>query len=197
VAALERVAEPRSIPVDNDSLAERGRALEEDYFRKKDRELIERIAAAVAQAGHRSAAPADLNDPRALQELHDLGFSLETVGLLPLMPALQAAWTEGGVTAAERQLFLGLARARGIPQGSAADEQLTEWAGRRPDDAVFSHAHRLIRALLNAGAPGSLHAEDIVSQADQIAAAGSILGLSRLSAEEKTLLAQLRRRGGS
>jgi hypothetical protein len=183
--------------VDNDSLAERGRALEEDYFRKKDRELIERIAAAVARAGHRSAAAARLDDPRALQELHDLGFSLETVGLLPLMPALQAVWTEGGVTAAERQLFLGLARARGIPQGSAADEQLTEWAGRRPDDAVFSHAHRLIRALLDAGAPGSLDAEDIVSQADQIAAAGSILGLSRLSAEEKTLLAQLRRRGGS
>ena len=184
--------------MDNDSLAERGRALEEDFFRKKDRELIERIVA-VAQAPDNSAATG-LSDSRVLQELHDLGFTPETVALLPLIPALQAAWTEGGVTATERQLLLGLARARGITQGSTADQQLTEWAGRRPDDAVFSHAHRLIRALLDAGAPGSLQADDIVAQAEQIAAAGGVLGLRRVSAEEKaqlTQLAQLRRRGGS
>jgi hypothetical protein len=176
--------------VDNDSMAERGRALEEDFFRKKDRELIERIVA-VAQAPDNSATATRLSDSRVLQELHDLGFTLETVALLPLIPALQAAWTEGGVTATERQLLLGLARARGITQGSTADQQLTEWAGRRPDDAVFSHANRLIRALLDAGAPGSLQAEDIVTQAEQIAAAGGVLSLSKLSAEEKTLLAQL------
>jgi len=58
----------------------------------------------------------------------------------------------------------------------------------------------LIRALLDAGAPGRLQADDIVAQAEQIAAAGGVLGLRRVSAEEKaqlTQLAQLRRRGGS
>ena len=178
--------------MDNDSLAERGRALEDDYFRKKDRELIERIAAALRQSSP-SSGPARLNDPRALQELHDLGFSLDTVGLLPLVPALQTVWAEGGVTAADRQLFLDLARARGISQDGVGGQQLTEWVARRPDDAVFSHANRLIRALLDAGAPMALSG-DIVTAAEQVAAAGSILGLAPLSAQEKTLLAQLRRR---
>ena len=173
--------------MNNDSLAERGRALEEDFFRKKDRELIERVAGT-------QAAQAPLADPRALQELHDLGFTVETVALLPLIPALQTAWGEGGVSAADRQLLLSVARARGLANGSAAHQQLTEWSGRRPDDAVFSHANRLIRALLDVGAPAASPSGDIVTSAEQIAAAGAILGLAPLSAEEKNLLAQLRRR---
>ena len=178
--------------MDNDSLAERGRALEEDFFRKKDRELIERVAA--TQTSPTSQAPAPLADARALQELHDLGFTVETVALLPLMPALQTAWAEGGVNAADRQLLLSVARARGIANGSAALQQLTVWSGRRPDDAVFSHANRLIRALLDVGTPGTAQSADVVTAAEQIAAAGSILGLAPLSAEEKTLVAQLRRK---
>ena len=177
--------------MDNDSLAERGRALEDDFFRKKDRELIARVAA--AQAARTSADRAPLADPRALQELHDLGFTVETVALLPLIPALQAAWVEGGVSAADRQLLLSVARARGIANGSPAHQQLTEWSGRRPDDAVFSHANRLIRALLDVGAPATRQSGDVVTGAEQIAAAGAILGLAPFSAEEKTLLAQLRR----
>jgi hypothetical protein len=181
--------------VDKDSLAERGRALEEDYFRKKDRELIERLRSVAADAKAREdlAAATRLNDPGVLQELHDLGFTPETISLLPLIPALQAAWAEGGVTAAERQLLMSLAHARGIAAGSPAEQQLAEWTTRRPDDALFAHANRLIRAMLDAGGLGDLTADDIVGQAEQIAAAsGGVLGFGRVSAEEKTLLAQLR-----
>jgi hypothetical protein len=175
--------------VDKDSLAERGRAFEEDFFRKKDRELIERVAA--AHGTRTSTATAPLTDARALQELHDLGFTAETVALLPLMPALQAAWAEGGVNAADRQLLMSVARGRGIAEGSAADQQLAEWSGRRPDDAVFSHANRLIRALLDVGRPATAQADDAIRDAEQIAAAGRMLGLAPLSAGEKALLAQL------
>lgn len=177
--------------MDKDSLAERGRALEEDFFRKKDRELIERVAAAHAA---RTSPQTTVSEPRALQELHDLGFTVDTVALLPLIPALQMAWAEGGVAAGDRQTLMNVARARGIANGSAAHQQLTEWSGRRPDDAVFSHANRLIRALLDVGTPGTSQSGDVMTAAEQIAAAGSILGLAPLTAEEKTLVAQLRRR---
>ena len=129
-----------------------------------------------------------------MQELHDLGFSLDTVGLLPLIPALRAAWTEGGVTAADRQLFLDLARARGISPNGVGGLQLTEWVARRPDEAVFSHANRLIRALLDVGAPATTQSGEVSTAAEQIASAGSILGLEPLSTEEQNLLAQLARR---
>lgn len=180
--------------VENDSLAARGRALEEDYFRKKDRELVEKMrsAAASTDARDRLGDATGLADAGLLQELQDLGFTPDTVQLLPLVPAVQTAWAEGGVSASERDLILKIARSRGIAQGSAADLQLADWLSRPPDEAVFTRANRLIAALLDAGTFGTLTADDVVKQAEQIASAsGGILGLGKVSAEEKALLTQL------
>lgn len=181
---------------DRDSLGERGRALEDDYFRKKDRELVEKMrrAAEQQQSIEQLGAATALKDPELLRELQELGFTPETVGLLPLVPMLQMAWAEGGVTSEERKALVDLARARGIAQGSAADAQLTNWLTTRPGDAVFERAGRLIRALLDSGAPSTsgLTAEALVQQAERIAAAsGGIFGIGSISSEEKTLLSQI------
>ena len=181
---------------EKDSLGVRGRALEEDYFRKKDRELVERMrkAAEADGARQRLGETTGLSDPVLLQELQDLGFTADTIALLPLVPAVQMAWAEGGVTAEERDLLTRLARARGIAEGSPADRQLSGWLGTRPDEAVFDRAGRLIRALLDSGAAaaGTATAEELVQQAEQIAAAsGGFLGIGRVSAEERALLAKI------
>jgi hypothetical protein len=181
---------------EHDGVAKRGRALEEDYFRKKDRELIEKIrqAAAAAEVRKDLGRRIGLDDPQLLQELHDLGFTPETVGLLPLAPIIQMAWAEGGITKPERELILRLARSRGIEAGSAADRLLTEWITNRPAEAVFSGARRLIRAMLDSGsAPaGDLNADDLVKYCEDIAAAsGGILGIGRISAEERALLSSI------
>jgi hypothetical protein len=182
--------------VEKDSLGERGRALEEDYFRKKDRELVEKMrrAAEADSARAKLGQTTGLNDPALLQELQELGFTAETVSLLPLVPVLQMAWAEGGVTREEREVLMRLARSRGIAADSAADRQLSDWLANRPDDAVFARAGRLIRALLDSGSPstGTLTAEELVLQAEKIAAAsGGILGLGRISPEERALLKQI------
>jgi hypothetical protein len=189
---------------DKDAFADRGRSLEEDYFRKKDRELIEKMrrAAAVEDARRDMSAKTGLQDPELLQELQALGFTPETVSLLPLIPVIEMAWAEGGVSDAERKLIVQLARSRGISDGSAADRQLSEWLARRPDAHVFTRARRLIRAMLASPAQdkGSLTADDLVEYCEKIAAAsGGILGINRVSAEERTLLnalaADLKQRG--
>jgi hypothetical protein len=181
---------------DNDTLRERGRSLEEDYFRKKDRELIERMrhAAAAEREREELAKTSGLTDPALLQELKDLGFTPATVALLPLVPVLRMAWAEGGVTHAERELLVRLARSRGIAEGSEGDRQLAEWIMRRPDNSTFTRAGRLIRAMLDARAPetSDLSADDLVRYSEQIAAAsGGIFGIGRISAEEKQLLASI------
>ena len=48
--------------LEDNPLAERGRSLEEDYFRKKDRELVERMRQAAAAQKAREVPP-----PEALQ----------------------------------------------------------------------------------------------------------------------------------
>jgi hypothetical protein len=178
---------------DKDIIQERGRALEEEYFRKKDRELIEKMQRASRAEEERKdlSARTGLKDPELLNELQALGFTPETVSLLPLVPVIQVAWAEGGVTAAERQTLVKLARARGIEEGSGADRQLETWLTYRPEEKVFASATRLIGAML--AGPGAdlqnLSADDLVKYCESIASAsGGMLGIARVSAEERALL---------
>jgi hypothetical protein len=181
---------------ERDPTADRGRQHEDDYFRKRDRELIERMRAAAAadQARRDLEAKTGLHDPELLKDLDELGFAPDTIGLLPLVPVIQVAWAEGGVSDAERKLIVQLARSRGIAAGSAADQQLIEWLDRRPSEDVFKRATRLIRAMLDhpTDAAGTLSADDLIKYSEQIAAAsGGILGLGKVSGEERATLEQI------
>jgi hypothetical protein len=179
------------MPEDN-PFADRERALEEEYFRKRDRELIEKMRKASAAEDARRAMETNtgLQDPALLKELEDLGFVPETVALLPLMPLVQMAWAEGGVSDAERKLIVQLARARGMDEGSAADRQLSTWLSSRPSNDVFARATRLIRAMLDKPVTDhGLTADDLVKYCENIASAsGGILGINRISSGERALL---------
>jgi len=181
---------------EDNPLADRGRALEEDYFRKKDRELIEKMRAvdAAAKARKDLGASTGLSDPALLDELQTLGFTPETVPLLPLIPLVRVAWAEGGVSAQERKMVVDLARARGITAGSGADRQLADWLDRQPSEAVFTRAMRLISAVMSGQSANtaSLSAEDLVKYCEEIAAAsGGLLGIGKVSSEERKLLASI------
>lgn len=180
----------------DDPGAKRQRASEEDYFRKKDRELVEKMRqAAAAEATRRDlGAKTGLTDPELLRELSELGFTPETVSLLPLVPVVQMAWAEGGVTPAERQLVVELARKRGITAGGAADAVLSDWLTRRPAQDVFTRATRLIGAMLetSSDAAATVSADDLIKAAEDIAgASGGLLGIGRVSAEERAILSQI------
>ena len=184
---------------EHDALAERGRALEEEYFRKRDRELIEKMrqAANADRARGELDQKTGLRDPALLKELQDLGFRPDTVVLLPLVPMLEVAWAEGGITPAERDLLVRFARGRGVADDSVADQQLRAWMTNPPDPSVFVHARRLTAALLadsSAQITRGLTADELVAYCEKIAAAsGGILGLrlGSISLEEKSLLARI------
>ena len=188
---------------DKDGITSDVRSREEEYFRRKDRELIEKMRQAAAAEQQRSEADrardelesrSGIHDPALLQELQALGFTPDTVSLLPLVPIVQVAWAEGGVSDAERALIVRFARERGITPGSPADGQLGQWLASRPPDDVFARATRLIRAVLdNPSADRSLvRAEDLMQHAEEIAAAsGGLLGFNKISASERALLHQI------
>ena len=169
---------------------------EEDYFRKQDQELIDKMRRASAAADARTAlgARSGIQDPGLLDDVTRLGFSAETVSLLPLVPILQVAWAEGGVSPAERALVVELARTRGIVEGSPADAQLSEWLANRPAPDDFSRAARLVAAIVAAGSSASpeFSADDLVSQCETIAAAsGGFLGLGKVSPAERAAIEQI------
>ena len=181
---------------DDHGITQDVRSREEEYFRRKDRELVEKLRHQ-AEANHaREAleASSGIHDPEVLQELEALGFTPDTVDLLPLVPIVQVAWAEGGVSPEERALIEHFARERGIEPGSVADRQLSLWLHERPAEEVFSRATRLIRALLDHpdGHGHTLTLEDLIHRCEEIAAAsGGILGVHKISATERALLGRI------
>jgi hypothetical protein len=170
------------------------RAKEEEYFQKKDRELIEQMRqrAKAQQQLRELGEQVGVTDPELSRELVDLGFTLETVKLLPLIPILEMAWAEGGVTDAERKLVVDLARGRGIDVGSAADRQLESWLAVRPEDGVFRRAGRLISALFEAGGRFDFTQDDIIKYSEAIAeASGGLFGIRRVSSDERATLSRI------
>ena len=169
----------------------------EGMFRAKEIEEQERLRQAAAEEQAREQAREELRirtglpDP-ALQELESLGFTPETVSLLPLIPVLQVAWAEGKVTDAERAVLLDLARARDIEEGSAADRKLKEWLAHKPTEKVFASAGHLIAAMLSGPSAMNLSADEVVNYCEVIASAsGGMLGIHPVSSEERALIASI------
>ncbi len=181
---------------DRDAFAERGRSLEEEYFHRKERELIEkmRVRAAAEEQRRRLGQETGVGDDDVLRDLQELGYTPETVMLLHLVPLIQTAWAEGGVTQKERDLIVKAARSRGITAGSPADQQLDLWLAQRPSDELFEKTLRAIRTILQAQPDDARAAseKDLLALASAIAtASGGIVGFRAVSDEERQILAHI------
>jgi hypothetical protein len=181
---------------DRDAFAERGRSLEEEYFHRKERELIEkmRVRAAAEEQRQRLGQETGVGDDDVLRDLQELGYTPETVMLLHLVPLIQTAWAEGGVTQKERDLIVKAARSRGITVGSPADQQLDLWLAQRPSDELFEKTLRAIRTILQAQPDDARTASenDLLALASAIAtASGGIVGFRAVSDEERQILAHI------
>jgi hypothetical protein len=181
--------------INKDGITEHIRAHEEEYFRKKDRELIENLRRADAVARERQALEQEtgIHDPDMLRDLAVLGFTPDTIALLPLMPVLQVAWAKAGVSTAERKLILDLARSRGIAAGGPAHHQLIEWLDSKPSEDTFHKATRLIGAIIEAPEHRvHVDAHELIDYCDKIAhASGGLFGIGKVSHEERAVLQEI------
>ncbi len=177
--------------LEKDSFTDRGRGLEEEYFRKKEQELIEKIRRRTALEQATGIA-----DKEILDDLEALGYTRETVErLLHLVPLVQVAWAEGVVTKQERERIFEVARLRGVVEGTAAYEQLSGWLEKRPTEEFFEKTLRIIGHLIQSLSPEEQAASrnDLVSYCRSVAAAsGGILGLGRkISDSEQAVLERI------
>jgi hypothetical protein len=181
---------------DRDSFKDRGRGLEEEYFRRKEQELIAKMREqAEAEAAQQALGEkTGVADTQLLQDLQELGYTADTIALLHVVPLLQMAWAEGRVTMRERDLIIEAARARGIEADSPADQQLAGWLTTRPSDELFSTTLRAIGAMLESRPAEEREAskQDLVSYLTSIASAsGGVLGWGSVSDAERAVLARI------
>jgi hypothetical protein len=123
----------------------------EEFFRKKESELVEQIRRRTAkQTEHDELAEAvGVADEEILSTLQEMGYTRDTVGLLHLVPLVQIAWASGSVTRHERELVLRLCEWRGLEKDSPAWKQLNNLLDEHPSDEFFLTTLRIIRHLLD------------------------------------------------
>jgi tellurite resistance protein len=182
--------------VDKNPFAERGRSLEEDYFRRKEQEVIDKLRqkARSEEYRRRLAEHTGIADEEVLKDLQELGYNPGNLILLHLVPLLQTAWADGKMTDKERALILQAARAHGVEAGSEADTNLGRWLIERPSQAQFDKGLRAVSMIMQAMSAETRTAceRDMIAMTTALATvSGGILGFGRISPEEKQILAQI------
>src|SRR5581483_2004466 len=176
---------------DRDTFKEWERSREEEYFHKKEHELIEKMhLRAQAEAERTKMAEASgITDDEVLSELQETGYTHETVTLAWLV---QLAWVDGGLTSLEREEILEMARLRGVAEASPADEKLAEWMETRPTDQFFQRNLQLLRSMLRSMSSGQREVtkREMLAGCHTVAGvSGGVLGIGhKLSREEHALI---------
>jgi hypothetical protein len=164
------------------------------WFRERDRELIEKLRQDARRRADRERLAESTGleaDHAVLEDLQHLGFEESTVKLLHLVPLVQVAWAEGGISAQERALLTEAARAHGVEEDSEAARTLAGWLETRPDEAFFGRAISILGVLLSARSPEEQkHGhESLVAMCEELAAvSGGLLGFGRVAAAEKLVI---------
>ena len=115
-------------------LADREKALEELFFEKQNRKLVEQLRAEREQTEAREglAALTGIENDALIESLVGLELRPETWAALSLLPLVEVAWADGNVDDKERQAVLSAAEANGGGRGSASRELLESWLAERP-----------------------------------------------------------------
>jgi hypothetical protein len=175
-------------------LTERSRKSEEDYFRRKEQELVEKLRQKTEAEAHRKglAEAIGLENEQILDVLREMGFDRATVVVLFLIPLLQVAWSDGSLSDRERALILEAAQAHGVKEGTPAHAKVTEWLAARPSEELTERALKVIRDLLTFQSTDARQSTTVklMDACERIAAAsGGFLGLgSKISPEEAAVM---------
>lgn len=183
---------------ERDGIAERGRALEDEYFRRRDRELVERARTQAAEEERRQqfAAAIEVDDEQVLAVLHEAGLDERTAALLEVVPAVQVAWADDRVTDSERREIGLLVKRNNLhATGGLGQRMLAAWLDQRPSNAFLAAAVAALRARLT-----RLDAEHrrqlfnrVIADADSVgAASGGLLGFGAMSDAESRCIRDLK-----
>jgi hypothetical protein len=177
-------------------LRDRGRSLEEEFFRREDQRLLERRKELQAAASTREALAkaSGITQPDVLDKLLALGIKAETVAALSFVPLLEVAWADGTIDPKERAAVLARAHEAGLAPGSFAHGLLEAWLDRRPDPALvaaWTHFVQGMRAQLSPAEAAAMKSA-LLDRARTVATASGGL-FSKISSAEAAVLDTLER----
>jgi hypothetical protein len=175
-------------------LRDRGRGLEDEFFRREDQRLMERLKQLKAAETTREALAeaSGITRPAVLDTLMELGIRAETLAALSIVPLVEVAWADGVLDAKERRTVVDRA---GVARESTEGALLEAWLDRRPDPKLLTAWTHLVRGLceqLDSDGVARLKT-GLLERAGAVAAAsGGLFGVgSKVSRSEAAMLARL------
>lgn len=178
-------------------LRDRGRSLEDEFFRREDQRLLAKLneLKAVETTRDALAKASGIAKPDVLDKLLGLGIKAETVTALSLVPLVEVAWADGSLDAKERRAVLDRARESGVAPGSTAQTLLEAWLERRPDPKLLDAWTQMVRGIRDQLGPDEVARlkAGLLDQARAVASAsGGVLGIgAKVSGAEAAMLAKL------
>jgi hypothetical protein len=178
------------------AFAQRERALENEFFYRVDKELLDRMRKTYAdEAAKRSlAAASGFTDEALLNELVELKIAPETLGALSLVPLVLVAWADRAVDCKERMAVLQAAIEDGLARDGAAYRLLEFWLENEPPPQLAETWKHFVKAVLPVLTDDNRFAfrEEIMKQARRAAKASRPgLGAKKISTEEARVLNEL------
>jgi hypothetical protein len=175
-------------------LRDRGRSLEDEFFRREDQRLMARLKELKDTEVTRDALAkaSGISNPAVIDRLMQLGISAETVAALAVVPLVEVAWADGSLDSKERHKVV---EGAGVPRGSAADALLEAWLERRPEPKLLTAWTEMVKGIrTQLGAPEAERLKTgLLERARAVASAsGGIFGVgSKVSRAEEEMLARL------
>ncbi|MBI5242085.1 MAG: hypothetical protein HY922_00210 [Elusimicrobia bacterium] len=184
---------------EKDPICGQSRRLEDMFFLKEEKKLIEKLREMERMKVTRAALRevSGIHNEVILQKLIDLKVEPQTVSSLSLVPLVMTAWADGEVDEGERKAVLAAAGGSGVKPGSPEYEILECWMARRPAPELLDAWAHYVRGLCEklSAEEVRLLKDDLMGQALSVArASGGILGFGdKVSAKEKAMIKRLER----
>ena len=175
------------------TLDQRRKALEEDFFAKKNRQLLDKLKETFDRDVTRESlrASTGITNEAMLDRMIALRVSGETMAAFALYPLIEVAWADGRCDRAERDAVMAAAAKAGLAKGSPAYQMLETRLAEGPIDVarkVWREYARDLAARLDAR-ERKLVREDLLARARAVAeASGGVLGFGKISAKEQQVL---------
>jgi hypothetical protein len=182
--------------VADNTLEERGRALENQFFDKENKQTIAAMKEKLDNQKTRDELrkASGMSDDAVLDKLVDLGLRANTIAALSLVPLIQVAWADGEIQDNEEGAILQGATGKGLEPGSDGYLLLESWLRTKPDGALFDAWEAYIKALASQlnDEQNRLLKNQIVGFAKMVAtSAGGLLGFGKVSSSEEKALARI------
>jgi len=178
----------------SDAFDRRRKALENEFFAKREHALIEKLRLTLEAEHPRETLKhlTGIQDESVIDTLVALHVNHDTLAAFGLYPLVEIAWADGVVDEREREAFLKAAAEHGLHVGTPGHEALREFLKTTPRaearKAWFAWAAELSKRL-DAQERRKVR-EGLVARARAVAeASGGFLGLgARISAGEQRVL---------